>query len=56
MKSVTVEQEHLEEGIIDGLMTFMCPYCGNTVKAEPDADMVCCQVCDNKIKVINNLF
>ena len=53
MKTVTVKQKHLKEGIEDGLMTFTCPYCGSAVEAEPDAQDTCCQVCDNHIEIIN---
>lgn len=53
---VTVTATRLEEGVVDGVMTFKCPRCGENVLAEPDADDTCCQDCGTMILVDNPYF
>jgi hypothetical protein len=53
---VKVTEDELEEGVMDGVMTFTCPKCGSDVLAEPDAQSTCCQVCNTSIRIINPYF
>ena len=56
MNKVTVMEKHLKEGVMDGVMTFKCPKCGNAVQAEPDAQETCCQICGTMITINNPYF
>lgn len=56
MRTVTMNKKQLEESVMDGLWELECPYCGSSVQAEPDAQQVCCQDCDQHIKITNPYF
>ena len=50
---IVVDETQLEEAISDGVMHLNCPKCGCALVAEPDADSVWCEECDESIDIVN---
>lgn len=53
---VEVTERQLGDGIINGMMVFTCPNCGEQLAAEPDADNACCRYCDKVVAIVNPYF
>ncbi len=52
-EKIVVTDDNLAEAATEGVMSLVCPYCGCSLLAEPDAEYVYCDECDAEIKVVN---
>jgi len=51
--SVTVTEDQLGQGAMEGVMQLECPYCHSETPAEPDAQAIYCQICNRRFMVDN---
>ena len=54
--SVTMSVEALEQAVYDGVWYPICPHCGESTGAEPDAKFVYCDACGERFAIINPYF
>lgn len=54
--SVRMTEADLEAATLEDMWYPVCPYCGASTPAEPDAHAVYCQACNRRFKIINPFF